>query len=91
MMIKKYKKKPLVIDAIKWNGMNTMEIINFVGLDNLDTTQILEKELVINTLEDGHDNRIKHVASVGDYIIKGIRGEFYPCKAGIFEETYDDF
>lgn len=90
-MIKKYKKKPLVIDAIKWNGMNTMEIINFVGLDNLDTTQILEKELVINTLEDGHDNRIKHVASVGDYIIKGIRGEFYPCKAGIFEETYDDF
>ena len=45
--------------------------------------------MTIETLEDGKDKRAKHVASIGDYIIKGVKGEFYPCKPDIFEMTYE--
>ena len=48
-----------------------------------------EQGLTIHTLEDGSDGRAEHVASVGDYIIKGVKGEFYPCKPDIFELTYE--
>ena len=43
----------------------------------------------IPTLEDGLDKRAKHVASIGDWVIKGVKGEFYPCKPDIFELTYE--
>ena len=46
--------------------------------------------LDIPTLEDGEDRRAKHVASLGDYIIKGIQGELYPCKPDIFKATYEE-
>ena len=43
----------------------------------------------IPTLEDGDDGRAAHVASIGDWIIKGVQGECYPCKPDIFEMTYE--
>ena len=43
----------------------------------------------IKTLEDGPNGEAKHVADSGDWIIKGIQGEFYPCKPDIFEDTYE--
>jgi len=43
----------------------------------------------IHTLEDGNDGRAKHVATIGDWIIKGVKGEFYPCKPDIFLKTYE--
>lgn len=46
-------------------------------------------EADIVTLEDGSDGRAKHVATEGDWIIKGIQGEFYPCKPDIFLATYE--
>jgi len=45
-------------------------------------------EAEILTLEDGHDSRVKHIATDGDYIIKGVNGKFYPCKPDIFKKTY---
>jgi len=45
--------------------------------------------LDVMTLEDGADKRAKHVGDVGDWIIKGVKGELYPCKPDIFEQTYD--
>ena len=79
-MIKKYRKKPVVIEAIQWAGNNLSEIDNFIGrtVDNKETT------LVIHTLEGDME------ASIGDYIIKGVNGEFYPCKPDIFDKTYDE-
>ena len=47
-------------------------------------------ELIIPTLEDGKFIKAKHVATEGDYVIKGIRGEFYFCKEDIFNETYEE-
>lgn len=75
----KFKKKPVTIDAIQWNGKNTEEVSKFVG----ESLTIDTNDLKINTLEG------TMTASVGDFIIKGVKGEFYPCKPDIFEQTYD--
>lgn len=84
----KATKKPVTIEAVKWDGENIEEIIAFCGdsaftaiESKMDQTET--EELYIKTLEGNHH------ASVGDYIIKGVNGEFYPCKPDIFEKTYD--
>ena len=87
-MIIKATKKPVTIEAVKWDGENSEEIIAFCG-DSAFTAvesqmgQTETEELYIKTLEGNHH------ASIGDYIIKGVKGEFYPCKPDIFENTYD--
>ena len=90
-MIKKYCKKSIVIEAIQWTGDNLKEIIQFTGrhesVQNMPWKYfedlVKTDGLKIFTLEG------VHLASVGDFIIKGIHGEFYPCKPDIFYETYD--
>jgi hypothetical protein len=80
----KYRKKPVVIEAIKWEGNNLPEIILFMqGNTPILGTPNYPKSLVINTLEGAH------YADVNDWIIKGIKGEFYPCKPDIFKKTYE--
>ena len=76
----KYRKKPVEIEAIQWNGGNVQEIIDFVG--NACNVDMLYT-LVIHTLEGNM------LANPGDFIIKGVQGEFYPCKPDIFEQTYE--
>lgn len=78
----KYTKKPVTIDAIIWNGENIDEIANFMNWRNFEHDK--RSGLVIRTLEGSHN------ASVGDYIIKGVKGEFYPCKPDIFLMTYNE-
>ena len=84
-MIINCKKKPVIIQAVQWNGYNVDEITSFtennarfITTDTGDTPV-----LFIKTLEG--DMR----AQIGDYILRGIRGEFYPCDRGIFEEVYE--
>ena len=88
----RYRKKPVVIDAIQWTGINLSEIKMFVGdkleYNIIDTAWEVGKGrpcvlMKIKTLEG------KMEASEGDYIIKGVNGEFYPCKPDIFEKTYE--
>jgi hypothetical protein len=83
-MMPRYTKKPVTIDAIQWTGKNRTEILNFCtdGYVSYSNAK-LEPELKIQTLEG------LMTATVGDYIIKGIKGEFYPCKEDIFLETYN--
>jgi hypothetical protein len=76
-----YRKKPVTIEAVKWNGKNAKEILEFMDWRNVDHDD--KNGLVIHTLEGNHS------ATVGDMIIKGVAGEFYPCKPEIFEATYD--
>lgn len=89
----KYRKKPVVIEAIQWNGINLEEVKIFVGKDLVydicDTAWEVGKgkphvSMRIHTLEGDHE------CTEGDYIIKGIQGEFYPCKPNIFEQTYEE-
>ena len=87
----KYRKKPVVIEAIKWTGDNLREIIDFTGLNESVATWtweeyskwVEERGLKIFTLEG-----VMH-ADIGDFIIRGVQGEFYPCKPDIFEQTYE--
>lgn len=76
----KYKKKPVIVEAIQWNGDNALEILQFSHESYIDKDNYTLK---IDTLEG------TMVANRGDYIIKGVNGEFYPCKPDIFEKTYE--
>ena len=81
-----YRKRPVVIEAVQWDGKNIDEVMEFMGKDFEFSfyPDGVTVDLTINTLEgDMH-------ASVGDYIIKGVDGEFYPCKPDIFERTYEE-
>lgn len=86
-----YRKKPVAIQAIKWTGENLKEIISFTGLHPSagkwtweEYESVVKNEgLKIFTLEG------PLMASIGDWIIQGVKGEFYPCKPDIFESTYE--
>lgn len=79
----KYRKKPVVIEAVQWNGNNLTEMQNFMPAEKWELTGGRLSALEIKTLEGNH------LATSGDYIIKGVKGEFYPCKPDIFEMTYE--
>jgi hypothetical protein len=74
----KFRKKPVVIDAWKWVG-------SVFDIDELPPSCYIgsDQTLIIPTLEG------PMVASKGDWIIKGVNGEFYPCKPDIFAKTYE--
>jgi len=77
----KYRKKPVVIDAVIWDG-SAVKMEEFLQTDWGIAND--KDELVIFTLEGDM------FASIGDYIIKGVQGEFYPCKPDIFALTYEE-
>jgi hypothetical protein len=80
-----YRKKPVIIEAVQLRDLeipNLMEIQQFVGLGK-DVFEVESDGLIIKTLEGNMK------ASIGDFIIKGVEGEFYPCKPDIFEKTYE--
>lgn len=79
----KFRKKPVVINALCWDGQNTHEVIDFIGVTRPTTLSQDQKALEIETLEG-----IMR-ADVGDWIIRGVKGECYPCKPDIFEQTYE--
>jgi len=89
----KFRKKPVVIEAVLYTGLNVADINAFTGQD-LDSEMESETayvagqgppifSLIIPTLEGNHK------AMPGDYIIRGVKGEYYPCKPDIFEMTYE--
>ena len=79
-----YRKKPVVIEAIQWTGDNRKEIFDFCNMSYINYEIGSDvPTLKIQTLEG------PMTASIGDYIIKGIQGEFYACKPDIFLQTYD--
>lgn len=81
-----YRKKPVVIEAKQWNGENADEIQTFLFDGNQHAAHgwVKGQYVEIGTLEG------LMVASIGDWIIKGVAGEFYPCKPEIFAATYDE-
>lgn len=82
----KYRKKPVVVEAVQFT--DTEESISKLSELGLEPVQIDYADagnpiLKIKTLEG------LMIAAEGDYIIKGIQGEFYPCKPDVFAETYE--
>lgn len=99
----RYRKKPVVIEAVQLGWSSWSEICEFAGVGKLTDGKpegcYLDAEgkphekppagdhtigLLIPTLEG------LHIARDGDWIIKGVKGEFYPCKPDIFEMTYEE-
>ena len=74
----RFTKKPVTIEAIQWTGKNLREVIAFTD----GQADEARDGLKIYTLEG------KMLANVGDWIIRGVKGEYYPCKPDIFEATY---
>ena len=87
----KYRKKPVVIDTVQWKGTNMSEIRQLmcpdvVCVNDVPTLPNMRdwQPFIINTLEGDM------TAQLGDFIIKGVQGEFYPCKPDIFAATYEE-
>lgn len=84
----KYRKKPVVIEAWQWFGKNIMDAKLFCNQRNLPQFHMGSRNgitgLIIPTLEGDM------VAQHEDWIIKGIKGEYYPCKPDVFEATYEN-
>jgi hypothetical protein len=86
-MVKKFRKKPVEIEAIRWDGSE--EALAAIKTWGAAVSRQQNGDLIVETLEDGAAGQVKHYATKGDYIIRGVLGEFYPCKLDIFEKTYD--
>lgn len=88
----KYRKKPVVIEAIHLTVDNVDEVAKWCGGKTVreekpgDPSDVYTA-LLIPTLEGAMTGETH---SGGDYIIRGVQGEFYPCKPGIFEATYEE-
>jgi len=80
----KFRKKPVVIDAVLFTGRNPQEIRDFIEDPSLFFLDDYDRVVRIITLEG------EMKAMPGDWIIKGVKGEFYPCKPDIFEATYEE-
>lgn len=87
-MVKKYRTAPVVIKAVQFDGSNVAEIESFVNDGSLEVTTFYCCETPCAYSLDIHTLEGKMHVSEGDYIIKGLRGEFYPCKPDVFKEKY---
>lgn len=91
MSIKKYRKKPVVVEAKQWHEAGEHSEVRPFSRDEETgklvcgkcRTHRMDAHGWIDTLEGGH------IVCPGDWIIKGVQGEYYPCKPDIFEATYD--
>ena len=82
----KFRKKPVVIEAIKYQAeLGNNRVMNWLAQQgaNVDGWLFHDGEITIPTLEGNH------LCLNGDWIIRGVKGEFYPCKPDIFEMTYE--
>lgn len=90
MTLNRYRKKPVEIEAIQWTGKNFPELEGFAG----------EHFQLVHPMDRGEDPGITAVVfdvlhstwvgvKTGDWIIRGVQGEFYPCDATVFLATYD--
>ena len=80
----KYRKKPVIVEAIKYTLENSKDVFDFAKGKIRHDLLPRSTDLRIETLEG------VMTVSVGDYIIRGVKGEFYPCKPDIFEQTYEE-
>lgn len=102
--VKKYRKKPIDVEAIKWTGSNLAEVQQFVGvMQNMDgdvsTVRFLEQKSRNDDGERIWNNPSAHLwveanlawvpVPVGQWVLKD-RAGFYPCRADIFDETYEE-
>lgn len=84
MTATRFRKKPVVIDAVQWTG-DMGQMLEFINTEFSVADRSIDDEhpLFIPTLEG------EMRADIGDWIIRGVQGEYYPCKPDIFAKTYE--
>jgi len=93
----KFRKKPVVIEAVQLTWANWSEICIFASVGKLENGRPTgtDKDMEGNPLPDGGPGLLiptlegLHLAMPGDWIICGVKGEFYPCKPDLFDATYE--
>lgn len=77
--MKKYRKLPVEVEVLQWTGNNAKEMSDFVQI------------AIPFSAEYFHINTAEGIAraSIGDWVIKGVEGEFYPCKDSVFQRSYE--
>ena len=80
--ILKIRRKPIELRAVQLERGKEIDVLHFIAKD-LPSITLKRDGIIIKTLEGDH------LARYGDYIIKGVKGEFYPCKPDIFSQIYD--
>jgi len=81
--VRRFRKRPVVIEAVQWTGDNLAELDAFTGLRFRAPFQDLAQ--VFDVL---HDTWVK--VAVGQWVIKGVKGEFYPCDDEVLQATYEE-
>lgn len=81
----RFRKKPIVIEAMQFTDEDKDRVFNWITCNAYPVVHNDSPAIKIETLEGDH------LAVIGDWIIKGIAGEFYPCKPDIFDATYEPF
>lgn len=94
----RFRKKPVEIEAVRWTGANVDEALAFIA-DGHDDFAHLPNDGAYVSPGVGHTPPTGQLhiptlegtmtANPGDWIIRGVQGEFYPCKPDIFEATYE--
>ncbi len=90
----RFRKKPVEIDAVRFSAspQGLEQLKSFCGESLgrvIRPSSGSPAEAEICTLEDGKSFVVKHIATEGDWVIRGVKGEYYPCKPDIFEMTYE--
>lgn len=88
----RFRKKPVEVEAIQWTGDNADELETFTGglfnmLDREDREHCDDPEMTAQVFDDLHSTWVG--VYTGQWIIRGVKGEFYPCDAAVLAETYD--
>lgn len=89
----KFRKKPVNIEAVQID-LETSKLTEYPNWikDAVRTGELVQKDSgvwKVVTLEDGDDGEAQHIATPGDWVIKGVEGELYFCKPAIFDKTYE--
>lgn len=89
----KYRKKPIEVEARQYAYPASQSLRAWMGRAAGSEAKMRQPgslgEMRVHTLEDGDDGKVIHIATEGDWIIRGVQGELYPCKPDIFEATYE--
>lgn len=90
MEVKRYRKKPVVVEAVQWTGNNSKEVSDFLKTEGKFLISRRGRHRGDPVMACFKTPEGEKRASPGDMIIKGVDGEFYPCKSNIFDVTYEE-
>jgi hypothetical protein len=90
-MIRKYKKKPPIVEAIRWERNNLREVVEFTGMDPTASKRTWKEyeKIVENDGLEIHTPEGRVLVNIGDMIVRDAYGRYHSCDPGVFAEVYE--